>query len=67
MPTIRRTRRVEGEPDQVETFDLPFLSSRIVGPGVNNKVIYDLKKRGRSEIQFGNAQMIFEVVGKQDA
>lgn len=60
MPTIKRTIRKEGQPDKVETFTVP-LNSRTVGPGVNNKVIYDLKKRGIASAQVGDASYTWEV------
>lgn len=64
MPLIKRTIRVEGQEDKVETFHVP-LSSRTIGEGVNNKTIYDLKKRGRAEVDMGSRKLIFEVVGHE--
>lgn len=63
MVHVRRTLRVPDRPEQVEVFKLPSLNKRIVGPGISNHVIYDLKKRGVSEVEFPDgSSMFFEVV-----
>lgn len=66
MPHVRRTFTA---PPGVEvkmkpqTFFLMELNSRVVGPYVNNKVIYDLKKKGKSVVELEHGrEIIFEVV-----
>lgn len=63
---VKRTVQEQGKPDQVESFTLPFLNSRIIGEGVNNKTIYDLKKDGRAVVQMNTGKVIiFEIIGDQ--
>lgn len=52
MPRIKRTIiDPHGGEGKSEIFTVP-LSSRTIGAGVNNKTIYDLKKRGRATYEF---------------
>lgn len=61
MPSIRRTIKTPAQEDKVEVFHVP-LNNRLSGWGVNNKVVYDLKKRGRAEVKFADGvELIFEV------
>lgn len=64
MPIIRRTTKIKGETDKVDTFTLPALNSRVIGAGVNNHVIYNLKKRKRATAVMNETLTYeFEVVG----
>lgn len=65
MAQIRRTIvGPDGTEGKEETFNVPLdRANRVVGAGVNNKTIYDLKKRGRAEYVFGDgSKFVFEVV-----
>lgn len=68
MPSIKRTTQVPGKPDAVEVFYLPHLKSNIVGRGVNGRVLSELRKRGRSEVEFESGEkLIFEIEGNNAA
>lgn len=65
MATIRRTIVApDGTEGKEDTFNVPLdRANRVVGAGVNNKTIYDLKKKGRAEYVFGDgSKFVFEVV-----
>jgi hypothetical protein len=64
MPQVRRTIKIEGKPDQVDTFTVP-LNNKVKGPFVNSKVIYDLKKKKRAEVKTDSGtEYIFEVMSE---
>ena len=67
MPTVRRTFYAPPElnvkVDPPQEFFLAKLNNRVIGPYVNNHVIYGLKKKGRAEVLLEHGcKVIFEVV-----
>ncbi len=62
MSKIKRTIRVTGLPEDVRTFDVPMVNQRTIGQYVTSKVIYDLKRRGVSTVEFPDKTVTFEVM-----
>lgn len=49
-----------------EIFELPFLNSKVIGAGVNNKTICDLKKKKRAEYHYSDgSKLVFEDVTEE--
>ena len=62
---IRRTIvGPDGTEGKEDFFTVPLNNAnRVIGAGVNNKIIYDLKKRGRAEYIYSDgSKFVFEVV-----
>lgn len=65
MPLIKKTIVApNGKPGEVKTFNVPLgAANKIVGAGVSNECVYNLKKRGRHEVEYSDgSKIIFEVV-----
>lgn len=65
MAQIRRTVvSPDGTEGKEDIFNVPLdKPNRVVGAGVNNKTVYDLKKRGRAEYHFSDgSKFVFEVI-----
>ena len=59
---VRKTIRRPGEPDDIKVYDVP-LNNKTNGAMVSNKVIYDLKKKGRSTVETNTgATVTFELI-----
>ena len=67
MPHVKRTfyspPELKVDQPAPEVFFLAELNNRVVGPYVNNKVIYDLKKRKKSVVELPHGcSVTFEIV-----
>ena len=63
MPKVKRVIKSFDGKETVDEFVLTHLKSRVQGPGVTSKVLYDLRKRGKARVEYLEGTSVeFEVV-----